>query len=69
MSCGDGCISLDTSKLEELLFELEPVGELMALTRNDVMALEHHGVYRDTQSRHGHVIFNSPGIAAHKDYM
>lgn len=62
LSCGDSCISLDTSRFEELLFELEPVGELMALTRNDVMVLEHHGVYRDAQSRHGHVIFNSPDI-------
>lgn len=62
LSCGETCSPLASDRFSDLLLKLGSVGEMMALTRNDAMVLEHHGVYRDGVSRHNHVIFNTPEI-------
>jgi len=41
---GDGAIRLD-SKMEEILSSIEPLGEVMALTRNEACVHERKGVY------------------------
>lgn len=62
ISCGQSCSILDDVRFDELLQKLEPVGEVMALTRNDAMVLESHGIYKDVTARHGHIIINTEQI-------
>lgn len=62
LSCGETCSPLDSKRFSDVLLQLEAIGEMMALTRNDAMVLEHHGVYREGVVRHNHVIFNTPDI-------
>ncbi len=62
LSSGETCTMLDNKRFAELLLQLETVGEVMALTRNDAMVLEHHGIYQGGVNRYDHLIFNSPEI-------
>lgn len=62
LSLSDTCTMLDGNRFAELLLQLEPVGKLMALTRNDAMVLEHHGVYKDGYQKETYLIFNTPEI-------
>lgn len=62
LSCGESCSQLDSSRFEQLLTKLEPIGEVMALTRNEAMVLESHGIYKDVSSAHGHIIINTKQI-------
>ena len=62
LSCGDSCQQLNKDSFVEILQSLETVGEVMALTRNEAMVLESHGIYKDAVSRHGHIIINTDEI-------
>lgn len=58
LSCGETVHALNTDTLLDLINQLHRIGEVMALTRNDVIVLEHHGIYNNPVSKHGHVIIN-----------
>ncbi len=62
LSYGETCTMLDNNRFTEILLQLETVGEVMALTRNDAMVLEHHGTYQGGTKGKNHVIFNTPEI-------
>ena len=62
LSCGETCQLLNDSSFVDILKGLEVVGELMALTRNEAMVLESHGIYEGVVERHGHVIINTDKI-------
>lgn len=51
--CGDLVTRLDAN-WGKLLQEVEALGEVMALTRNDACVHEKHGVYRDVKMINGH---------------
>ncbi len=42
---GETAVKLDETKIEEILASLEPLGELMALTRNEYCVHERKGIY------------------------
>lgn len=62
LSVGDTVTPLNVQQVNDVLQELESLGEMMALTRNAEMVMEHHGVYASPSFNHGSVIFNSPEI-------
>ena len=62
LSCGETVHALNTERLLDLINQLHRIGEVMALTRNDVIVLEHHGIYNHPVSKHGYVIINEPDM-------
>ena len=62
LSCGESCQLLNEDSFTEILQSLEAIGEVMALTRNEAMVLESHGIYEGAVSRHGHIIINTDKI-------
>ncbi len=56
LSCGDTSVMLDRDAFVSILQALHRASEVMALTRNDAVVLEHHGVYRNPVIKHSHVI-------------
>ena len=51
---GEAAIKLDETKIEEILAALEPLGELMALTRNEDCVSERKGIYANSNfATHG----------------
>lgn len=63
LSCGDGDAANRRLKREgfvAMLQALHQAGEVMALTRNEAVVMEHHGVYRNAVVKHNHVMFIEP---------
>ncbi len=59
LSFGETCTMLDNKRFSELLLQFEPVGEVMALTRNDAIVLEHRGVYQGGVINKGSLTFKT----------
>lgn len=62
LSEGETVTRLDTKNMESLFQSLESLGELMALTRNEQVVMEHHGTYSHPKFVHGNIIINQPEI-------
>lgn len=62
LSCGGTSVMLDKEAFVSILQALHRAGEVMALTRNEAVVLEHHGVYRNPVIKHSHVIFTDPDM-------
>ncbi len=58
LSCGDSVYALNTELLVELIKQLHRIGEVMALTRNDAVVFEHHGIYHNPIIKQNYVIIN-----------
>ena len=62
LSCGESVYALDCEFLVALIKQLHQIGEVMALTRNDAIVFEHHGVYSDPVIKQNYVIINKPDL-------
>lgn len=62
LSVGENVTALDNKHFLNLLLEIESLDEVMALTRNEAMVLEHHGHYQNGVARNNNIIFNNPDI-------
>lgn len=62
LSCGDSVYALNTELLVELIKQLHRIGEVMALTRNDAIVFEHHGIYNNPVVKQSYVIINEPDM-------
>lgn len=62
LSCGESVYALNADLLLELLSQLHSVGEVMAITRNDAVVFEHHGIYNNPVIKQNHVIINEPDM-------
>lgn len=62
LSCGESVEPLDMSRIKEFFERLSGLGELMALTRNAQIVMEHHGEYRNPVFDCDHVMFNQADI-------
>ncbi|WFE69466.1 ChuX/HutX family heme-like substrate-binding protein [Thiomicrospira sp. R3] len=56
LSLGDSVKMLDMTRLEELFNQLEALGELMALTRNNEVVIERKGIYQKPQVHEGAIL-------------
>lgn len=62
LSCGESVYALNTELLLDLFKQLHRLGEVMALTRNDAVVLEHHGIYSNPIIKQNHIIINEPDM-------
>lgn len=62
LSCGETVYWLNNTSFIDILLKIESIGVIMALTRNEAMVLESHGVYKDAVYRHNHIIINTADI-------
>lgn len=65
LSCGDADATnrrLKRDGFVSILQALHQAGEVMALTRNEAVVMEHHGVYRNPVVKHNHVMFIEPDM-------
>lgn len=53
---------LDMARLQDLLIAVQNLGQVMALTRNDSLVFEHHGIYQNPRFRHEHMILENPPV-------
>lgn len=54
--------SLDSEKTADILADIQSLGEVMALTRNEGVVLEHNGIYENCETKDEYVVFNSSNI-------
>lgn len=62
LSCCDTAVKLDMSQIKKIFVDLESLGEVMALTRNDQVVMEHNGIYSNPSFNGQHVIFSGSDI-------
>ncbi|WP_052501446.1 hemin-degrading factor [Thiomicrospira microaerophila] len=62
LSLGDSVKMLDMSRLEDLFNQLENLGELMALTRNNEVVIERKGIYQKPQFHEGAILLVNKDI-------
>ena len=58
LSCGESTYLLDKNSLTTIFLELHRIGEVMALTRNDAVVLEHHGIYNNPVIKEDHIVIS-----------